>query len=117
MNQRPLVNVGQLCALPARPRPGSDRRDVDICQQIEHLQALLALHDTCERSDHRRLVQIATLRDLEQLQMSVHQELDGLRLVLVEPQTVTDQQGELRSAHRMVPFERLPDVVEQERDP
>ena len=117
MDQRLLVNIGQLRALPARPCPGSDRGDIDVRQEIEHLESLLALDDTGERCDRRRLVEIVTFGDLEQLQMSIHQELDRLRVLLVETQTFTDEQGELRSTDGMVPLERLPDVVQQERDP
>src|SRR5690606_2908548 len=108
----------ELRSLPERPGARADAANVDICEEVEHAQALLRLNDARERLDHLGLAVVPVLRDAEHREVTVDEELDELRDRLVESEPFADDDRGLSAGDRVVigALRAFADVVKEESE-
>ena len=73
-----IVKLAQQLPLPAVPRAGTDRADIDRSEDGEMAQPFVALHVTDEILDRLGIGQVAFLRGVAHQQMVAHQPRDHL---------------------------------------
>ena len=116
MNQRALIQLRELCSLPAGPGAGADRNDVEIGEEVKHLEPLLGSDEAGQRIEDPLLTEIPHLRNAKELQVPVHEKFHCVDALLIQPKPFTDNDGGLRAADGVFPGNRLSNVVEQEGD-
>ena len=111
-----VVKLAQQLPLPAVPRAGTDRADIDRSEDGEVAQPLVALHMPDEILDRLGIGEIAFLRGVAHQQMVAHQPGDHLGLAFGEAEARAQVLGDFGAEHRMVAPAALGDIVQQRGD-